>query len=162
MKLCECGCGQPTNLARQSLKRLGHVKGQPYRFVTGHGTRMLSIKAYPQKAGGNSKVYLHRARAEAALGKPLPPKAQIHHVDGTRSAKSQLVICQDDAYHKQLHARLRVLRAGGNPWTDKICGCCKMPKHRSEFNVKRQNRDALNIYCRLCERDEQRQRARAV
>lgn len=34
--LCECGCGQPTRLARQTNRDRGWVKGQPIRFVKGH------------------------------------------------------------------------------------------------------------------------------
>jgi hypothetical protein len=39
MKLCECGCGQPTPIAKQNHTRNGYVKGQPMRFVTGHNSR---------------------------------------------------------------------------------------------------------------------------
>jgi hypothetical protein len=34
--LCECGCGKPTNIARQTRSRYGHVKGQPVAFISGH------------------------------------------------------------------------------------------------------------------------------
>lgn len=34
--LCECGCGQPTNLAAKTSARKGWIKGQPLRFVHGH------------------------------------------------------------------------------------------------------------------------------
>lgn len=37
--LCQCGCGQPTKIARQTEHKHGWVKGQPRRFVRGHGTR---------------------------------------------------------------------------------------------------------------------------
>lgn len=37
--LCECGCGQRTNLAEQSRTSSGWVKGKPKRFVLGHGNR---------------------------------------------------------------------------------------------------------------------------
>jgi hypothetical protein len=37
--LCLCGCGQKTNRARQSNKRLGWVKDEPNRYVRGHATR---------------------------------------------------------------------------------------------------------------------------
>lgn len=33
---CECGCGRPTNIAKQTSRRHGHVKGRPVRFVSGH------------------------------------------------------------------------------------------------------------------------------
>lgn len=40
MKLCECGCGQPTNLAKQTDRAKGRVKGQPYRFLKNHHVRL--------------------------------------------------------------------------------------------------------------------------
>lgn len=36
VKLCECGCGQPTPIAPQTVKKRGWVKGQPLRFVYSH------------------------------------------------------------------------------------------------------------------------------
>lgn len=36
VKLCECGCGQPTSIAPQTVKKRGWVKGQPLRFVRTH------------------------------------------------------------------------------------------------------------------------------
>jgi hypothetical protein len=36
IKLCECGCGRPTNIAKQDDKRKGHVAGMPNRFLSGH------------------------------------------------------------------------------------------------------------------------------
>lgn len=33
---CECGCGKKTAIAPRTAKKLGHVKGQPVRFVSGH------------------------------------------------------------------------------------------------------------------------------
>lgn len=35
-KLCECGCGLPAPIAKQSNTKLGHIKGQPFRFIAGH------------------------------------------------------------------------------------------------------------------------------
>lgn len=37
---CECGCGQKTALAKQSRTNLGHVRGQPVRFIAGHPSRL--------------------------------------------------------------------------------------------------------------------------
>jgi HNH endonuclease len=36
-KLCECGCGQPTRIAKYTAKRDGLVKGKGKRFLAGHG-----------------------------------------------------------------------------------------------------------------------------
>jgi hypothetical protein len=37
--LCGCGCGQPAPIAKATKARLGHVKGQPTRFIHGHHAR---------------------------------------------------------------------------------------------------------------------------
>ena len=37
--LCECGCGQKTNLADGNNAAKGWVKGEPVRYVSGHQTR---------------------------------------------------------------------------------------------------------------------------
>jgi hypothetical protein len=37
MKLCECGCGLFAPIARQSHTKEGCIKGQPKRFIWGHG-----------------------------------------------------------------------------------------------------------------------------
>ncbi len=68
----------------------------------------------------------HLCIAERARGRPLPPKAEVHHVDGVRdnNANRNLVICQDRRYHHLLHRRTKVVRAGGNPNTHGLCGEC--------------------------------------
>jgi hypothetical protein len=37
--LCQCGCGEPTPIAKRTSTRKGVVKGQPIRYVQGHGNR---------------------------------------------------------------------------------------------------------------------------
>jgi len=39
--LCECGCGDLAPIAKRSATYLGHVKGQPVRFIAGHQGRVL-------------------------------------------------------------------------------------------------------------------------
>ena len=34
--LCMCGCGRPAPIAKKTNATLGHVKGQPVRFIPGH------------------------------------------------------------------------------------------------------------------------------
>lgn len=40
--LCRCGCGQTTPMATRTRKELGHVKGQPLRFINGHNCRIYA------------------------------------------------------------------------------------------------------------------------
>ena len=35
-ELCECGCGNPAPIAKQTSSYRGRVKGQPLRFINGH------------------------------------------------------------------------------------------------------------------------------
>jgi hypothetical protein len=54
-KLCECGCGEPAPIAAKTSARLGHIQGQPVRFVCGHATR------------GRRLTGDHRAKISASL-----------------------------------------------------------------------------------------------
>lgn len=73
---------------------------------------------------------IHVLVAEAALGHSLPKGACVHHVNGDKhdNRPVNLVICQDHAYHVSLHRRARVIKAGGNPNTQKICCECQTLK----------------------------------
>lgn len=37
VKLCECGCGRPTPIVEYTDRKHGRIKGQPSRFIRGHG-----------------------------------------------------------------------------------------------------------------------------
>lgn len=39
VKLCECGCGGAAPIAKATIPRIGHIKGQPIRFICGHHSR---------------------------------------------------------------------------------------------------------------------------
>ncbi len=112
LKSCACGCGELTT----GMYRPKHRPIKHYRTVA-DGRR------------------LHRVRAEKAFGRPLPPYAVVHHVDGTISEYSQLVICQDQAYHAVLHARMRVQKRGGNPDEQMYCGVCRSLKPINEMSI---------------------------
>lgn len=79
------------------------------------------------KASASGCVYRHMLVAEQALGHYLPAKSHVHHVDGDphNNDTRNLVICEDAAYHRLLHVRTRILKAGGDPNVQKICSRCK-------------------------------------
>jgi len=40
IKLCECGCGNPTPLAIKTNTKKGQIKGDPQRFILGHNSKL--------------------------------------------------------------------------------------------------------------------------
>ena len=99
---------------------------------------------------GKSLKYVHRVRAEAALGHKLPPEAIVHHADGSKRSDAALVILESNAEHRQLHARMRVQAVGGNPWTEKICSRCLRALPFSAFVKNGRPPMGLSCYCRPC------------
>jgi hypothetical protein len=108
--LCACGCGEVTAVSKLTRADRGLRKGEHQRYVLGHAGRQKwakeHVKGY-RYATGTKRTTLHRRRAELALGKPLPPGAEVHHADGSVADDAPLVICQDRAYHMLLHKRMR-------------------------------------------------------
>ena len=148
--LCRCGCGGRTRTVPRTNPQQGWVRGEPLSFIHGHnarrehsghwkGGRYVVNHGYV-RVTTNSRTYRyeHRLIAERVLGRPLPAGAVVHHVDdiGTNNANSNLVVLQSAAEHRQLHRRLRVLRAGGDPWTDRLCSDCERVKPATEFGSR--------------------------
>jgi hypothetical protein len=130
----------------------------------------------PGKWGGNGdyvRVYVgdgkarleHVLIAESALGKSLPEGAEVHHINGNRSdnSPSNLVICQDRAYHRLLHRRQRALELSGNAnWL--MCVFCKTWDDPLNMYVKPNGRYAEHRACRKLEKRDKNaaRRRRAI
>jgi len=144
MKLCECGCGSPAPIAKMTRKRYGHIKGQPTRFINGHngkgklshwwkggvvkhrGRFLVHMLDHPRSTS-TGYVFRYRLIAEKALGKLLPEKAVIHHLDEMRGndENNNLIICENERYHNLLHLRKRAYENCGHPNWRKCTHCKK-------------------------------------
>lgn len=83
LKLCECGCGEPTKPSAQTDRRDGYVKGQYRRFLPGHHLRLprykenIVIGKEWQKGSGNPawKGGIIRLRGRKYVHRPEHPHA---------------------------------------------------------------------------------------
>ena len=117
--------------ARQARYRAKKVPGSRiYTYLEIREAARRLLKGYVRvrlvdhpHANPSGYVSEHVAIAAAALGRALPKGAQVHHVNEHTSdnINTNLVICQDAAYHKLLHVRMRVKALGGDPNTQRWC-----------------------------------------
>jgi hypothetical protein len=147
--LCECGCGEITPIATRTRsgkdRGFPKIKGEHLRFCNGHSMfgerhyRWQGGRSYVNQAKGyvrvhcpshpravKNKVLEHIVIAEKALGHYLPLKAEVHHFNENKqdNRNSNLVICEDRAYHKLIHMRMRAIVAG-YPASWRKCHICK-------------------------------------
>jgi hypothetical protein len=99
-------------MAAYQLGRRGSLshnwKGGRKKMVAGY------IRAFaPDHPFADPKGYVleHRLIAEKVLGRYLKPAEMIHHFNAQKddNRNQNLVICQDDKYHKLLHSRTKCL-----------------------------------------------------
>lgn len=167
--LCRCGCGDPAPIARRNRYDIDHLKGEPVDFIHGHsgkgenngnwaggrhyvnGYVRVLAKGHPH-ANYAGYALEHLVVAAAALGKPVPPEAVVHHVNGVKddNRPENLVICEDRAYHALLHVRADALRETGDP--DKrlcvYCGEYDDPESPEMAGITSSRRSAHHYECR--------------
>ena len=109
---------------------------------------------------GDRLFQQHVLIAERVLGRPLPPKAVVHHHDENKSnnANSNLVICDSQSYHRILHERMRLLQRGINPDTHWPCSRCRQVFTLDHF-YRRINGRPFSACKQCCSRYGERRKA---
>lgn len=103
--------------------------------------RKIYIPDHPYAMAGGT-VLESRLIAEKALGKFLNPKHPVHHHTDT-----QLVICENNGYHRIIHQRTRAYEACGHAnWLK-----CKFCKQYDDPKNLRNN--SAGIYHNSCHYD---------
>lgn len=166
--LCHCGCGEKAPVAIQTTTKLGKVRGQPHQFVAGHSSRgkhnptwkggkhktrwgyILVYQPQHPRALNGKYVFEHILVAEKALGKHLPEKAVVHYVNAKRddNASSNLVICQNEGYHRLLHRRLDAYRESGHAHWRRCVRCGKLDDPTKLILHSRQKESYVHRLCR--------------
>lgn len=151
---CECGCGRKTNIATYNRPKYGWIKGKPIRFIHNHhhnGSRNHNFNNYKSKSriyniitmhgrvDGKHK-FEHREIVEKIIGKPIPKRAVIHHVNGNGfdNRNCNLVVCDSLSYHSFIHQRTRAFNACGHASWRK-CKFCKTYDNPINLHVKSNN-----------------------
>ena len=145
---CQCGCGSLAPIIKRTYGRRELIKGESFRFIAGHQLRhrfgpessrwnggiskkpdgrvMVSNKSHPRS---DKRGYVRRSHlvAEKALGRFLPISSEVHHADEIpgNDTPSNLVVCEDRAYHMILHQRTRAYKACGIAGWRKCVRCKK-------------------------------------
>lgn len=97
-RLCACGCGEQTSLARQTERKRGYVKGQPVRWVPGHNAKPTGPEYVERGCGHVSPcwvwlrsrnhlgygsagrgVWAHRMMYKRHIG-PIPEGLELDHL----------------------------------------------------------------------------------
>ena len=91
-----------------------------------NGRPLTLLRGHP-RARHEGYVLDHILIVEKALGRYLPNDAVVHHVNGVvnDNTNTNLVLCENNTYHKLLHKRQRALIACGNPSWVKCVYCHK-------------------------------------
>lgn len=101
----------------------------------------------------NKRCYIQMV--EQIIGKSLPSKSVIHHINGNRddNRPRNLVLCQDQAYHMLIHLRMRSIEATGKS-NYRMCKYCKKWDSLDKLStIKKQT----TYYHSICHNEQQKQ-----
>jgi hypothetical protein len=144
MKICAIdGCGGKHEAKgfcnKHYLKKLLHGDALAGRSRANNGVGSVSKSTGYVAVGVNGTIKLqHRNIVESVLGFTLPPKSEVHHIDGNRTNNSNdnLVVCPNNQYHQLIHRRMEALEACGNANFRK-CSFCKKYDDPANMTIKR-------------------------
>lgn len=149
MKLCECGCGQPTSIAKNTNKEYGHVRGQPVRFIRGHAMR-------GKPAWNKGKPWSDEARAKMSashIGIQAGEKHPMYGKKHTKKARVKIGKAGKGRRHtEEAKAKIGAASRGknnpmyGRPAPGRLHGMSKTKTYKSWMAMKTRCRDPERKY----------------
>jgi hypothetical protein len=150
LEACQKWEEQKKLLTECDIARLSEWQSIATGQIAERGYHKFLIRNHPR---ANTKGYVKTSilMAEAVLGKPLPPNAVVHHIDGdgTYNASRNLVICENNSYHTYLHTRQRALEKSGNANLRPCVYCTEYddPAKMTKIKTGYYHRDCMKRYC---------------
>lgn len=110
------------------LAEVSETKWRWKHGVTYQGDyRMVRIPDHPRASvGGKKYVMEHVLVVEIVLGRFLPIESVVHHLNEIKddNRHGNLLVCESQIYHQELHGRLRALQECGHAeWLK--CSVCR-------------------------------------
>jgi len=115
---CECGCGMQPNLALQTKRAKGWIKGQPLRYIFNHHKRGGKPSGKPLFNKILNRWFVFDRRRQQIRwghivymdhlgGEELPEGSIVHHWNGdsTDDSITNLILCRSQEEHMRFHAR---------------------------------------------------------
>lgn len=86
------------------------------RFVGYNGYVKIYVSGHPF-ADMNGYVYEHRLIVEGVIGRYLKRRESVHHINEIKNdnRKCNLVLCENESYHRLLHSKMRTLAQKTQP-----------------------------------------------
>lgn len=81
-----CGCGATAPIASSTNRRYGYVKGEPKRFIRGHGSRGITLS--PERRAQISEALRGRTLSAESRAKVSAAKRGFRHTPETRAKMS--------------------------------------------------------------------------
>lgn len=104
------------------------------------GYRMVRIPDHPRGSAGKGKYVMeHILVVEIVLGRFLPIESVVHHLNEIKddNRRGNLLVLESQAYHQELHGRMRALQECGHAdWLK--CPICKQYDAPENLYVRRQ------------------------
>lgn len=147
-----------TRRTRSECKERGLMEGKSYFSPKGY-----ELYRAPWHPEGRMSGYVlkHRIICESVLKKQLPKDVVIHHTDRNNSnnSNSNLIVCQDSAYHSLLHAREKALKECGNANWRKCAFCGQWDDPINDMYISKENH--RRAWHRKCKNKDERDRRKA-